>query len=58
MVYNTIKNILPHFCFEGKYVDGIELTSGKHTVPAKIILRTLTDSWIHGTSYTVEIEVE
>lgn len=39
-------------------LDGIELTSGKHTVPAKIILRTLTDSWIHGTSYTVEIEVE
>lgn len=39
-------------------LDGIELTSGKHTVPAKIILRTLTDSWIHGSSYTVEIEVE
>ncbi|MBR2410645.1 MAG: hypothetical protein IKB08_02860 [Clostridia bacterium] len=39
-------------------LDDIELTSGKHTVPAKIILRTLTDSWIHGTSYTVEIEVE
>ena len=28
MVYNSIKNILPHFCFEGKYADGIELTSG------------------------------
>ena len=28
MVYNDIKNILPHFRFEGKYADGIELTSG------------------------------
>jgi len=28
MVYNDIKFILPHFCFSGKYVDGIELTSG------------------------------
>jgi len=33
------------------------LTPGKHTIPAKIILRTLTDSWVHGT-YTVEIEVK
>ncbi len=37
--------------------EGVELTSGKQTIPAKIILRTLTDSWIHGT-YSVEIEVE
>ncbi len=28
MVYNEIKHILPHFTFTGKYVDGIELTSG------------------------------
>ncbi len=34
-----------------------KLTPGTHTIPAKIILRTLTDSWVHGT-YTVEIEVK
>lgn len=28
MVYNEIRHILPHFLFKGKYVDGIELTSG------------------------------
>jgi hypothetical protein len=28
MVYNEIKHILPHFAFKGKYVDGVELTSG------------------------------
>ncbi len=34
-----------------------ELEPGVHTIPAKIILRTLTDSWVHGT-YTVEIEIK
>lgn len=28
MVYNEIKHILPHFLFTGRYIDGIELTSG------------------------------
>ena len=28
MVYNDIKFILPHFQFAGRYVDGLELTSG------------------------------
>ena len=28
MVYNEIKHILPHFAFDGRYVDGVELTSG------------------------------
>ena len=28
MIYNSIKNILPHFCFEGKYTNAVELTSG------------------------------
>ncbi len=37
-------------------LDGVELKSGKNTVPAKIVLRTLTDSWVRG-SYTVDIEV-
>lgn len=37
-------------------LDGIELTEGKQTVPAKIVLRTLTDSWVYG-EYTVDIEV-
>lgn len=38
-------------------LDGVELTSGTHTVPAKVILRTLTDSWVYG-SYTVDITVK
>ncbi len=28
MVYNEIKHILPYFSFKGRYVDGVELTSG------------------------------
>jgi hypothetical protein len=28
MVYNDIKHILPQFLFKGRYVDGVELTSG------------------------------
>lgn len=38
-------------------LDGIQLQPGINTVPAKIVLRTLTDSWVRGT-YTVEIQVE
>lgn len=38
-------------------LDGIELQPGINTVPAKIVLRTLTDSWVRGT-YTIEIQVE
>ncbi len=34
-----------------------DLTKGIHTIPAKIVLRTLTDSWVYG-NYTIEIEVE
>ena len=37
-------------------LDGVELQSGVNTVPAKIVLRTLTDSWARG-SYSVEIRV-
>ncbi len=36
--------------------DGLDLEPGKHTVPAKIVLRTLTDSWAYG-EYTIEVEV-
>ena len=34
-----------------------ELTKGIHTIPAKIVLRNLTDSWVYG-NYTIEIEVK
>ena len=34
-----------------------EYSTGKHQIPAKIVLRTLTDSWVHGT-YMIEIEVK
>lgn len=37
--------------------DGTEFESGTHTIPAKIVLRTLTDSWVYG-EYTVEIKVD
>lgn len=33
-----------------------EYEPGTHTIPAKIVLRTLTDSWVYG-EYTVEIQV-
>lgn len=38
-------------------LDGIELQKGINTVPVKITLRTLTDSWVRG-DYTVQISVE
>lgn len=38
-------------------LDGISLEKGENTVPAKIILRTLTDSWVRG-EYTITIVVE
>lgn len=38
-------------------LDGITLEKGINTVPVKVILRTLTDSWIRG-EYTVEIRLD
>lgn len=38
-------------------IEGIELQKGINTVPVKITLRTLTDSWVRG-EYTVEINVK
>ena len=38
-------------------LDGIQLEKGVNVVPVKIILRTLTDSWVRG-EYTAEIRVE
>lgn len=38
-------------------LDGVELQKGINTVPVKISLRTLKDSWVRG-DYTVEIAVE
>ena len=38
-------------------LDGIELEKGVNIVPVKVILRTLTDSWVRG-DYTVEIQVD
>lgn len=53
----SVMNIDKTAAYAVPVFDGTELTPGKHTIPAKIILRTLTDSWVHGT-YTVEIEVK
>lgn len=38
-------------------LDGITLKKGENKVPAKIILRTLTDSWVRG-EYTITIVVK
>ena len=38
-------------------LDDFELESGVNVVPVKIVLRTLTDSWVRG-EYTVEIRVD
>ena len=38
-------------------LDDVELEPGVNVVPVKVILRTLTDSWVRG-EYTVEILVE
>ena len=38
-------------------LDGIELEKGVNIVPVKVILRTLTDSWVRG-DYTVEIQLD
>lgn len=39
-------------------LDNLDLSKpGTYTVPAKIVLRTLTDSWVHG-KYTVEVLVK
>ena len=53
----SVMNIDKTAAYAVPVFDAAELTPGKHTIPAKIILRTLTDSWVHGT-YTVEIEVK
>lgn len=53
----SVMNIDKTAAYAVPVLDGVELTPGTHTIPAKIILRTLTDSWVHGT-YTVEIEVK
>lgn len=53
----TVMNIDQSAAYAVPVIDGAELAPGKHIVPAKIILRTLTDSWVHGT-YEIEIEVE
>lgn len=53
----TVMNIDQSAAYAVPVIDGAELAPGKHIVPAKIILRTLTDSWVHGT-YEIEIEVK
>lgn len=54
---SSVMNIDQSAAYAVPVFDDIELEKGKHTIPAKIVLRTLTDSWIHGT-YSIEIEVK
>lgn len=53
----SVMNIDKNSAYAVPVFDNVELTPGVHQIPAKIVLRTLTDSWVHGT-YTIEIEVE
>lgn len=53
----SVMNIDKTAAYAVPVLDGTELEKGTHIIPAKIILRTLTDSWVYGT-YTIEIEVK
>ena len=53
----SVMNIDKTAAYAVPVLDNTELEKGTHTIPAKIILRTLTDSWVYGT-YTIEIEVK
>lgn len=52
---SSVKNLSSSAAYAEPIIDG-ELTPGKHTVDARIILRTLTDSWVYGT-YKMDIMV-
>ncbi len=54
---SSVMNIDKNSAYAVPVFDNIDLTPGIHQIPAKIVLRTLTDSWVHGT-YTIEIEVK
>lgn len=54
---SSVMNIDKTAAYAVPVFDAAQYSSGKHSIPAKIVLRTLTDSWVYGT-YTVEIEVE
>ena len=54
---SSVMNIDKTAAYAVPVLDGVELEKGTYTIPAKIILRTLTDSWVYG-SYSIEIEVK
>lgn len=53
----SVMNIDSTAAYAVPVLDGIELHKGENTVPAKVVLRTLTDSWVRG-DYTVVITVK
>ena len=53
----SVMNINSSSAYAVPVLDGIELHKGENTVPAKVILRSLTDSWVRG-DYTVVITVK
>lgn len=53
----SVMNIDSSAAYAVPVLDGIELHKGENTVPAKVILRTLTDSWVRG-DYSVVITVK
>lgn len=44
-------------CYAVPQMDGVKLQPGLNEVPVRIVLRTLTDSWVRG-NYTVQIQVD
>ena len=54
---DSVMNIDGTAAYAVPVLDGITLKKGENTVPAKIILRTLTDSWVRG-EYTITINVK
>lgn len=55
--YQSVMKLESSAAYAVPVFDKASYSAGTHKVPAKIVLRTLTDSWIYGT-YTIDITVE
>ncbi len=53
----SVMNIDKTAAYAVPVFEDVDLTPGVHQIPANIVLRTLTDSWVYGT-YTIDIEVK
>jgi len=55
--YQSVMKLDKSAAYAVPVFDKASYSSGTHKVPVKIVLRTLTDSWVYGT-YTIDITVE